>query len=860
MSRAFYDFESIENKWQEKWKKEEVFKAKPDKNKEKFYCLDMFPYPSGRIHMGHVRNYTIGDIISRVHRMKGYNVLHPIGWDAFGLPAENAAIANGIHPAKWTYENIETMKNQLKRLGISYDWDRELFTCREDYYKWGQWFFLKMYEMGLVEKKKGSVNWCNTCNTVLANEQVEEGKCWRCDDNVEIRDLEQWFFKITKYAEELLTGHEELTGNWPERVITMQKNWIGKSHGMEAQFILDGEKFPIFTTRPDTVFGVTFMAIAAEHPVVAKIIQETKDPKKKKELEDFVYKIRNEDRIMRTAENNEKEGMFTGKTVVNPFTGKEVPLWIANFVLMDYGFGAIMSVPAHDQRDFEFARKFSIPVQVVIQPEGEKLEGNTLTQAYSGEGVMVNSGEFDGLKSAEGAARIIELAEKKGIGKGTVNYRLKDWLLSRQRYWGNPIPIIYCDACGTVPVPEKELPVKLPEDVEFIVGKNPLETSASFINVKCPKCGKNARRETDTMDTFVDSSWYFARYTSPECDKAPVDKEECNYWMNVDQYIGGIEHAVMHLLYSRFFHKVMRDIGMVKTNEPFKRLLTQGMVISNSYKDPEKGYLSYEELEILKDKDPDKIKKLEVKLDKMSKSKKNGVDPDNIINKYGADTVRLFMLFASPPDRDLEWNDSAVDGSFRFLKRIYSAFVNHLEKMKGVTETGLDNENIGGKTRELRVVLHKTIKQVTEDFTVRYHFNTGIARIMELVNALTSFEPENELDIRVLREVFVNLALIINPVAPHLSEEMYSELGFQEMVINSRWPQYNPAYTVDDSFELVFQVNGKVRSKAMVPIAITKEEAEKLALSDEKMKPWLEGMSVVKVIVVPKKLVNVVVK
>jgi leucyl-tRNA synthetase len=792
--------------------------------------------------------------------MSGYNVMHPIGWDAFGLPAENAAIDRQVHPAKWTYENIETMKNQLKKLGISYDWDRELFTCREDYYKWGQWFFLKMYEKGLVEKKKSGVNWCNTCNTVLANEQVEDGKCWRCSDTVEIKDLEQWFFKITKYSEELLTGHDELIGNWPERVLTMQKNWIGKSYGMEANFKLDGEDFPIFTTRPDTVYGVTFMAIAAEHPIVDKIIKETADKKLAEDLKAFVNKVKHEDKISRTADNTEKEGIFTGKYVHNPFSGEDVPLYIANFVLTDYGFGAIMSVPAHDQRDFMFAKKYNIPIRPVIKPVDADIDSYTMESAYTGSGVMINSGEYNGLSSDEAKEKIADLAASKGIGKKAVNYKLKDWLLSRQRYWGNPIPVIYCEKCGTVPVPEKELPVKLPEDVEFIVGKNPLETSASFLNVACPKCGKPSRRETDTMDTFVDSSWYFLRFCSPWDDKSAVDKSEADYWMNVDQYIGGIEHAVMHLLYARFFHKVMRDLGLLKTDEPFKKLLTQGMVVSYSYKDPKGGYISYDELDALKAKDADIESKLEVKLDKMSKSKKNGVDPDKIIAEYGSDSVRLFILFAAPPDRDLEWNDDALEGSFRFVKRVHTAFANNFDKIKDLKTDNIENLKIDGENKKFRSILHKTIKQVSEDFKERHSFNTGIARIMELVNAIYHFKPYDDTSYVVLRESFEVMAKLLNPVTPHISEEMHSLLGFKEYVTNSSWPEYIDALTRDDEIELVIQINGKVRSKLGVASDISKEEAEKLSLEDEKVKTWLEGKNVVKVIYVPKKLVNIVVK
>jgi len=647
-----YDFKKVEERWQRAWAEAKTFKVSEDASKPKYYCLEMFPYPSGRIHMGHVRNYAIGDVISRYKRMRGFNVLHPMGWDSFGLPAENAAIKHGIHPQKWTLENIAFMRDkQLKRLGLSYDWDREVTTCLEEYYRWNQWFFIKMYERGLAYKKLSYVNWCPSCATVLANEQVEAGLCWRCGSVVQHKELEQWFFKITAYAEELLSYCDKLPG-WPERVLTMQRNWIGKSTGVEADFTVEGtgEKLTIFTTRPDTLFGVTFMSIAPEHPALESLIA---GKQQAGEVRAFVQRVLREDKAARTDETREKEGIFTGAYAINPLNKERVPVWVGNFVLMEYGTGAIMSVPAHDQRDFEFARKYGLSIRVVIQNPEKNLDPRTMKQAYVEDGTLVYSGEFDGLNNAEAKEKIADHVASSSIGKRTVNWRLRDWGISRQRYWGTPIPIIYCGACGAVPVAEKDLPVRLPVDVELTgKGSSPLAESKSFVETTCPACGGRARRETDTMDTFVDSSWYFLRYCSPREDKAPFDKKAAGYWMSVDQYIGGIEHAVLHLLYARFFTKVIRDFGLFSGDEPFQNLLTQGMVIKDGAK--------------------------------MSKSKGNVVDPDFILNKYGADTARLFSLFAAPPERDLDWSDQGVDGAFRFLHRVWAIVYKYSEDVKGI--------------------------------------------------------------------------------------------------------------------------------------------------------------------------------
>ncbi|MDH4129243.1 MAG: leucine--tRNA ligase [Spirochaetota bacterium] len=852
-----YNFNQIETKWQLYWEENKSFHAKIDSKKEKYYCLEMFPYPSGKIHMGHVRNYTIGDTIAISKRMKGYNVLHPIGWDAFGLPAENAAIDKNIHPAKWTFENIEHMKIQLKRLGLSYDWSRELATCKEEYYKWQQVIFLKLYNKGLVYKKNAPVNWCNDCLTVLANEQVENGCCWRCGNPVVLKDMSQWFFKVTHYAEELLKDYDQL-GNWPERVITMQKNWIGKSYGLHVNFKLDGKDFPIFTTRPDTIYGVTFMAIAPEHPMVEEIINGNNE---KEELIAFVNKVKLEDKIERSSEDSEKEGIFTGKYVENPFNGDKIPLFIANFVLAEYGTGALMAVPAHDQRDFLFAKKYNLNIKIVIQNAEQSLSIDTMKEAYTGEGILVNSNRFTSMESTKAINEIIKYAEEKGIGCGKVNYRLKDWLISRQRYWGNPIPIIYCKYCDVIPVSEKNLPVTLPLDVKFEGRGNPLATSESFKNVNCPKCNKPAERETDTMDTFVCSSWYFLRFCSPNEKTQPINKEEANYWMNVDQYIGGIEHAILHLLYSRFFTKALRDLGYIDVDEPFKNLLTQGMVVSPSYYSPEiKKYFNPKEL--LEDKTacPKTGKPLIIKLDKMSKSKNNGVDPDDMIKKYGADTVRLFMLFAAPPERDLEWNEQGVEGCFRFLKRVYKIVTDSIDKIKDINIIKINETNLNDPAKELRTKIHKTIKKVTEDFIDRYHFNTGIAAMMELINNLYSFAPKDNNDFMVLKEGLMILPQLLFPVTPHIAEELNSIMGNKTSLTNVLWPSYIEDLTIDNTITYVFQINGKVRGKEQLPINCTKEELEKIALSNDRIKQWVDGKKIIKIIVVPNKLVNIVVK
>ncbi|MDH5681973.1 MAG: leucine--tRNA ligase [Spirochaetota bacterium] len=860
-----YNFSSIEKKWQDYWNANHCFEAKMDSSKKKYYCLEMFPYPSGKIHMGHVRNYSIGDAIAITRRLEGYNVLHPIGWDAFGLPAENAAIDKKTHPAKWTYANIEEMRKQMKRLGFSYDWSREFATCDESYYKWQQVIFLKLYEKGLVYKKNAPVNWCDDCLTVLANEQVENDCCWRCGNPVELKDMSQWFFKITDYAEELLTDYDKL-GEWPERVMTMQKNWIGKSHGLHANFKLDGKDFPIFTTRPDTIYGVTFMAIAPEHPLVKDILDSGDDMD---ELKSFVEKIKKEDKIERASEDSEKLGMFTGKYVVNPFNDEEIPLYIANFVLAEYGTGALMAVPAHDERDFRFARKYEIPVKVVIQNTEGNLVPEEMSEAYVDEGKLVESGSFSGMDNEKAKEAIINYAEDKGIGERSVNYRLKDWLISRQRYWGNPIPVVYCGDCGTVPVSEKDLPVTLPLDVRFEGKGNPLETSESFRNVICPTCGKAAERETDTMDTFVCSSWYYLRFCSPGEESQPVNSEEANYWMSVDQYIGGIEHAILHLLYARFFNKAVRDLGYINSDEPFRNLLTQGMVVSQSYFSPDiKKYYNPKELSGDGKSCPETGKPLVIKLDKMSKSKNNGVDPDEMLGKYGVDTVRLFMLFAAPPERDLEWNEQGVDGCFRFLKRVYRVAEEYSSSeykdkliafsLSDVTEDIYDK--LKDPAKELFRQTHKTIRKVTEDFIKRYHFNTGIAAMMELLNMLTSFKAEDESDYKVVKVAMDELCVMLMPVTPHVAEEIHAMIGHNTTLYQSSWPEYDPKYTVDDTITYVFQINGKVRAKEELSADISENQLKNLALNHERVVQWLKDKNVVKVIVVPKKLVNIVVK
>lgn len=813
----------IEQKWQRSWEESAAFAVTEDQDKTKYYLLEMFPYPSGRIHMGHVRNYSIGDVVGRFKKMRGFNVLHPMGWDAFGMPAENAAIQNKSHPAKWTYENIDYMRGQLKKMGLSYDWGRELATCDVTYYRWEQKIFLEMLAKGLAYKKTSFVNWCPKCETVLANEQVEDGACWRCDSGVQQKELDQWFFRITDYAEELLDWTFKLPG-WPERVLVMQRNWIGKSIGCEIDFPLEGrsDAIRVFTTRQDTVFGATFMSLAPEHPMA----QQLTTPDRKIEVDAFIEKVKKTDRIKRTAEDFEKEGVFTGSYCVNPLTKARMPVYLANFVLTDYGTGAVMAVPTHDQRDFEFACKYSLPLQVVIQPEGEHLDAATMTAAFTEVGTLVNSGRFDGLKSDAAKEAIADYLEQEGIGKKTVNFRLRDWGISRQRYWGNPIPVIYCDACGVVPVPEKDLPIRLPMDVEFSgEGGSPLAKLDSFVNCTCPLCGKPARRETDTMDTFVESSWYFLRYCCPDFQDGPLDRKRVDYWMSVDQYIGGIEHAVLHLLYARFFTKVLRDLGYVTCDEPFSNLLTQGMVIKDGAK--------------------------------MSKSKGNVVDPNALIERYGADTARLFSLFAAPPEKDLDWSDQGVDGSYRFINRVWKLVHDRLDLVKSAAAP--DPSALTAEERTLRRAVHKTIKKVTEDIEERFHFNTAIASVMELLNTLQPADLPTPQFGAVMKEALETTVLLLAPFVPHVTEELWQRLGNTTPLSRTAWPSYDRDAVVDEEVLVVVQVNGKLRSRVTVPAGTGEEELKASALADEKVLPFLEGKQVRKVVCVPGKLVNIVV-
>ncbi|HMK61564.1 MAG TPA: leucine--tRNA ligase [Dissulfurispiraceae bacterium] len=835
-----YEFNEIELKWQKYWEDKKLYKSETDVSRKKFYCLEMFPYPSGKIHMGHVRNYAIGDVIARYKHMRGFNVLHPMGWDAFGLPAENAAIKNNVHPAKWTYENIESMKKQLNRMGLSYDWDREVTTCSPEYYKWNQWIFLKLYEKGLAYKKASYVNWCPSCATVLANEQVLDGKCWRCDSDVTQKKLEQWFFRITAYAEELLQGCDELRG-WPERVVTMQRNWIGKSEGAEVDFPIAGrsEKIKIFTTRPDTLFGATFVCLAPNHSLAKELITDA----------DKIAPL-----MEKYGDYEEKLGLFTGAYAINPLTEEKIPIYLANFVLMEYGTGAIMSVPAHDQRDFEFATKYGLPIRIVIVPDGGQLQEVELQSAYVDEGVLVNSGQFSGLTSVEAKRRINEYLEAKGIGKGTINYKIRDWGISRQRYWGTPIPMIYCNQCGIVPVQEKDLPVILPEDIKLTgTGASPLAEAAAFVSVRCPNCGSAARRETDTMDTFVDSSWYFVRYCSGK-DEEPLDGANISYWMPVDQYIGGIEHAVLHLLYSRFFTRCMRDLGIVGFNEPFANLLTQGMVCKETLKCNEHGWLFPEDVNggkcALCDK-PAEVGRVE----KMSKSKKNVIDPDELINRYGADTMRLFSLFAAPPERDLEWSDKGVEGAYRFLNKIWGIVHKH-----GALVMPAADCNYSPKASALLRKTHQTIRKVTDDIERDYHFNTAIAALMELMNEISSFSAEYGEDNAATSVAIRNMLLMLAPFAPHICEELWEAAGGEPTIFAQPWPQWDEELAKEEEVELIVQVNGKLRAKISASIGLPDEKARELALEDPKIIELLKTKELVKVIVVKGKLVNIVVK
>ena len=890
-----YKPEQIEKKWQEKWQEKNVFKSENKvEGKQNYYTLEMFAYPSGKLHVGHLRNYAIGDAIARYKKMKGFNVLHPFGWDSFGLPAENAAIDNGAHPGQWTKANIDNMRRQLKLMGLSYEWDREISTYTPEYYKWNQLFFIEMYKKGLVYKKRSYVNWCPDCNTVLANEQVEDGKCWRhSKTDVIQKELSQWYLKITDYAEELLQGHEELKGHWPDKVLAMQKNWIGKSIGSEINFVLDykfdgnsrdkesnlnigndGEVIiPVFTTRADTLFGVTYAVIAPEHPLVEEIVL-----KENPSLKDAVDKMINEDKINRTAEDKEKEGMFTGLYVINPVNNEKVPLWIGNYVLMDYGTGAVMAVPAHDERDFFFAKKYNLPVRIVINPvdkdgNPEKIVVEEMEGAYTLNGILVNSDEFDGMKNTEAKVKITEKLEKEGKGKKTVNYRLHDWLISRQRYWGTPIPVIY-DEDGNIYLEEKEnLPVKLPTDIEFSGKGNPLETSEEFKNVILPN-GKKGRRETDTMDTFVDSSWYYLRYLDSHNTEKPFEKENADSWTPVDQYIGGIEHAVMHLLYARFFHKALRDMGLVATNEPFKRLLTQGMVLGPSYySQNERKFYFPKDVEIKDTKAFSKStgEELTVKIEKMSKSKNNGVDPEEIVKEYGADPARVFTLFAAPPEKELEWNVNGLAGAYRFINRLFLIISDSFEftdKNAGKENNyGIDLSKRSEKDEEIQKKLHQTVKKVTESIEDDFHFNTAIAAVMELLNDMTTYKQEvidkNDVSTeskKIWKEVLDKVILLIAPFAPHIADELWEIIGNTTFTFEEEWPTFEEELTKEHKMNLVVQINGKIRETIPAKIGLTKEEYEKLAFDSEKIKKAVEGKEIVKVIVVPNKLVNIVVK
>ncbi|RDI92510.1 leucyl-tRNA ligase [Thermosipho africanus Ob7] len=817
----------IEKKWQKVWEEEKVFETPQYSEKPKFYDLVMFPYPSGTLHVGHVKNYVIGDIVARYKRMKGYNVLHPFGYDAFGLPAENAAIKNKIHPEVWTFKNIETIRNQIKKIGISYDWKREIATCTEDYYKWTQWLFVKMYEKGLAYKKKAAVNWCPSCQTVLANEQVVDGKCERCGTEVTLKHLEQWYFKITDYAERLLNDLEKLEG-WPENVKTMQKNWIGKSTGAEIDFKVDGldMNIRVFTTRPDTIWGVTFMAIAPESPLVETLVTEDR----KEELEEFLKKVSLEDRFKRTSLEAEKEGFFLGRYAINPVTGEKIPIYVANYILYEYGTGAIMAVPAHDQRDFDFAKKYNIPIRLVIDNPESPIDVEKMEKAYEDEGIMVNSGPFNGISSKEAIEKIIDYLEEKNIGKRSVQYKLRDWLISRQRYWGAPIPVVYCEKCGTVAVPEEQLPVKLPKDVEFLpTGQSPLSLDEQFLNTSCPKCGGPARREADTMDTFVDSSWYYLRYVNPNLEDKPFESKDVNYWLPVDQYIGGVEHAVLHLLYSRFITKVLHDMGYIDFDEPFTNLFTQGMI----YKD---GW-------------------------KMSKSKGNVVSPDDMIEKYGADTLRTYILFMAPPEKDAEWSDAGIEGVHRFLKRLWNNIYSVLEKIKNVSAEKIELKN--KLEKDLRRKLHQSIKKITEDIEGGFKFNTAIAGLMELNNSFSDYlnkTEEKDLNLPLLRELVEKLALILSPFAPHMAEEIWHDLGNDTLIVNEEWPKYDEKALEVDEVTVIIQINGKVRGKINVDVNADEETVKKIAFEEPKVSSYIEGKEIVKVIYVKNKLLNIVVK
>ncbi|CCQ64747.1 Leucyl-tRNA synthetase [Crocosphaera watsonii WH 0402] len=847
-----YNAAAIEQKWQQQWVKQGLDKTPENSDKPKFYALSMFPYPSGNLHMGHVRNYVITDVIARLKRLQGYRVLHPMGWDAFGLPAENAAIDRNIPPADWTKQNIAQMRQQLQTLGLSIDWDREVATCFPDYYKWTQWLFLQFYQSGLAYQKEAAVNWDPIDQTVLANEQVDsEGYSWRSGAKVERKLLRQWFLKITDYAEQLLTDLDKLSG-WPDRVKLMQENWIGKSVGAYLEFPVkdSDEKIAVFTTRPDTVYGVTYVVLAPEHPLTQKVTV----AQQKAAVDAFIEEVSNESEIERTAEDKPKRGILTGGTVINPFNGEEIPILIADYVLYEYGTGAVMGVPAHDTRDFKFATEKQLPIKVVIVPENSEDNNPTLTEAYTNLELWLILVIFDGMQSTEGKTAIIDYAEKQGYGKARIQYRLRDWLISRQRYWGCPIPVVHCPNCGTVPVPDADLPVKLPENVEFTGrGASPLAKMDDWINVPCPNCSEPAKRETDTMDTFIDSSWYYLRYTDAINDQEAFKLEKANDWMNVDQYVGGIEHAILHLLYSRFFTKVLRDRGLVNVDEPFNRLLTQGMVQAMAYKNPKTGkYIPVDKVNPESPKDPDTGDDLEVFYEKMSKSKYNGVDPKTVLGKYGADTARMFILFKAPPEKDLEWDDADVEGQFRFLNRVWRLVNGYAEKQPEV----ISNKELSKEEKGLRRAIHTAIKEISEDLEGDYQFNTAVSELMKLSNALNDAKSINS---GVYQEGIETLLILLAPFAPHIAEELWHNLGHENSIHLQTWPEVDPDALVVDEITLVIQIMGKTRGTIQVPANSSKEELEKLARDSDIGKRNLEGKEVKKVIVVPGKLVNFVV-
>lgn len=818
-----YNFSEIEKKWQEKWEKEDTFKVTEDGDKEKYYVLEMFPYPSGKLHMGHVRNYSIGDVLARFKKMKGYNVLHPMGWDSFGLPAENAAIKHDVEPSVWTWENIDEMRRQLKELGLSYDWDREVATCHPDYYKWMQWIFIQFYKKGLAYKKENPVNWCPSCQTVLANEQVVDGKCERCGALVGKKELSQWYLKITDYAERLLDNLEKLPG-WPNKVKLMQKNWIGKSTGAQVTFEIEGfdKGLDIYTTRPDTLYGVTYMVLAPEHPFLKELV---KGSQYEEAVMAYVDKVQHLSDIERTSTTKEKTGEFTGRYCINPLNGKRVPIFISDYVLMDYGTGAIMAVPSHDQRDFDFAKAFDLEIIPVVDPERDDIDLDNLTEAFEAEGKLINSGKFNGMNNKEAIVKITEYLEEQGIGEKKTNYKLRDWLISRQRYWGTPIPMIYCEDCGWVPEKEENLPVMLPTDVEFTgKGESPLATSKTFRDTVCPVCGKPAKRELDTMDTFLDSSWYFLRYCDARNTEEAFSKEKVDYWMNVDQYIGGVEHAILHLMYARFFQMALYDLGYVSQEEPFENLLTQGMVIKDGAK--------------------------------MSKSLGNVVSPAEIIEKYGADTARLFILFAAPPERELDWSDQGVEGSYRFINRVYRMVYEFSQKYKDVPDTcQVKNE----ADKSLAYWMNYAIKKVSDDVGDRFNFNTAISTIMEMVNEMYRYK-EGDINPGLYGSAVKTLIILLAPFVPHVTEEMWEHLGYGGSVHDQKWPEYDEKALVKDTIEIVVQINGRIKEKINIAGDSSKEEMEKIAVENDKIKALTEGKNIVKIIAVPNKLINIVVK